>query len=392
MAADWFYKLDGIERGPVSSNTLAELATAGRIAPDTAVRKGAAPWVAAETIPGLADRLRAEPSPFPAAASPGRSFAPSSASVGDAFEVLDSAEDDGFRVEILAYPRLGGSKDAEAARQVYFAERAGMKLKQVRITLKDGQALSEAGALHFMLGALRMESKVGGVGGIGRAMMNRFVTKEAAFLPRYHGTGQIYLEPSFSHFFIHRLAGEEVIADKGLFYCCDGGLEVGAAVQKSISSAFFGGEGWFQTRIRGRGLCVLESPVPADEVVRVDLKNETLQVDGNFAPDAHRPHRLLGRALDQERPGRFHQRRDVAPDVSRGRLGLARPHAGRLREASRRWSLRVGPGLSRVEHDDRIALRRVDRSPPTLQKTHREATMDLPQPNKLPPQAVPTAG
>jgi len=290
MAADWFYKLNGVERGPVSSKDLVELAVAGKITPDTAVRKGDEPWVAAETVPGLADRVgrrRAEP-PLPAAVEPrGRDFAPApasaSASAADAFEVLDSAEDDGFRVEILAYPRLGGSKDAHAAQQVYFATRAGMKLKQVRITLKDGQALSEAGALHFMLGALRVESKVGGVGGLGRAVMNRFLTKEAAFLPRYHGTGQIYLEPSFSHFFIHRLNGEEVIADKGLFYCCDGALEVGAAVQKSISSALFGGEGWFQTRIRGRGLCVLESPVPADEIIRVDLKNETLQVDGNFA-------------------------------------------------------------------------------------------------------------
>src|SRR5947209_836607 len=28
---------------------------------------------------------------------------------------------------------------------------------------------------------------------------------------------------------------------------------------------------------------MLETPVPADEVLRIDLKDETLQVDGNFA-------------------------------------------------------------------------------------------------------------
>jgi uncharacterized protein (AIM24 family) len=54
-------------------------------------------------------------------------------------------------------------------------------------------------------------------------------------------------------------------------------------VQKNVSSALFGGEGWFQTRVKGSGICVFESPVPADEVVRVDLKDQTLQVDGNFA-------------------------------------------------------------------------------------------------------------
>jgi uncharacterized protein (AIM24 family) len=54
-------------------------------------------------------------------------------------------------------------------------------------------------------------------------------------------------------------------------------------MQKNVPSALFGGEGLFQTRIRGTGICVFESPVPADEVMRIDLKDETLQVDGNFA-------------------------------------------------------------------------------------------------------------
>ena len=199
------------------------------------------------------------------------------------YEVLDSAEADGFKVEILAYPKLGGAKDHQTAATVYFANQAGIRLKQVRITLRDGEAIAESGALHFMLGQVEMESKIGGVAGLGKAMMNKFVTKEAAVMPRYRGTGQIYLEPSFSHFLIYRLGGEEVIADKGMFYCGQGSLDVGSAVQKNVSSALFGGEGLFQTRIRGTGICVLESPVPADEVLRIDLKDETLQVDGNFA-------------------------------------------------------------------------------------------------------------
>jgi hypothetical protein len=56
-----------------------------------------------------------------------------------------------------------------------------------------------------------------------------------------------------------------------------------AAMQANVSSALFGGEGLFQTRISGTGICVFESPVPLDEVMRIDLKDETLQVDGNFA-------------------------------------------------------------------------------------------------------------
>jgi uncharacterized protein (AIM24 family) len=75
-----------------------------------------------------------------------------------------------------------------------------------------------------------------------------------------------------------------VIADKGMFYCGQGALDVGSAVEKNVSSALFGGEGLFQTRIKGTGICVLKSPVPADEVMQIDPKDdETVLVDGSFA-------------------------------------------------------------------------------------------------------------
>jgi uncharacterized protein (AIM24 family) len=293
MASEWYFRVMGTEFGPLSANELVERAADGKILPDTQVRKGEGGWVSASKVSGLFDRtsqgkvataktimpppLPTEdasvfvPAPFPSA--------PSLSKV----EVIDTAEEDRFRVEILAYSSLGGAKDHQTAATIYFADQAGIRLKQVRITLRDGEALVESGALHFMLGQIQMESKIGGVSGFGKAMMNKFVTKEAAIIPRYRGTGQIYLEPSFSHFLIYRLTGEEVIADKGMFYCGGGALDIGSAMQKNVSSALFGGEGLFQTRIRGTGICVFESPVPTDEVLRIDLKNETLQVDGNFA-------------------------------------------------------------------------------------------------------------
>jgi uncharacterized protein (AIM24 family) len=294
MAAEWYYRATGGEFGPVSVSELVQQAADGKIVPDTEVRKGDGAWVAASKVAGLFDRAaQAKASvsiiPSPPPTNEGASVfvpvpRPSSAvpSPGN-FEILDMAEGDGFKVEILAYPKLGGAKDHQTAANLYFANQSGMRLKQVRITLLDGEAIAESGALHFMLGHVQMESKVGGVSGLGKAMMNKFVTKEAAIMPRYRGTGQIYLEPSFSHFLIYRLGGEEVVADKGMFYCGQGSLDIGSAMQKNVSSALFGGEGLFQTRIRGTGICVLESPVPADEVLRIDLKDETLQVDGNFA-------------------------------------------------------------------------------------------------------------
>jgi uncharacterized protein (AIM24 family) len=299
MSAEWYFKVGNSEFGPIPAPELVQLAANGKVTPETEVRKGPdGPWIPASKVANLFDRaaqLRAAPVPNPAAASspPQGSPEPQAgvdsnstfhpATLASKIEVIDSAEDDRFKVEILAYSSLVGAKDYQTAAMVYFANQAGIRLKQVRMTLRDGEAIAESGALHFMLGHLQMESKIGGVTGLGKAMMNKFVTKEAAVMPRFRGTGQIYLEPSFSHFLIHRLKGEEVIADKGMFYCGQGTLDVGSALQTNISSALFGGEGLFQTRIKGTGICVFESPVPADEVLRIDLKDETLRVDGNFA-------------------------------------------------------------------------------------------------------------
>ena len=197
-----------------------------------------------------------------------------------------------------------------------------------------------------------MESKIGGVSGLGKAMMNKFVTKEAAIMPRYRGTGQIYLEPSFSHFLIYRLGGEEVIADKGMFYCGQGSLDVGSAIQKNVSSALFGGEGLFQTRIRGTGICVLESPVPADEVLRIDLKDETLAGGRQLRPDADRADRVLGREVHEEPAGDDHQRRGAAPDVPGDGLGVAGPDPGDLPAVAGGRDGLAGGGDEDVEHGD----------------------------------------
>ena len=68
-----------------------------------------------------------------------------------------------------------------------------------------------------------------------------------------------------------------------MFYCAQGTVNMRAVSQRSISAAFGGGEGFFQQELTGPGLVVLESPVPMSEIDIIDLNNDTLKVDGNFA-------------------------------------------------------------------------------------------------------------
>lgn len=194
-------------------------------------------------------------------------------------EVLDSALGRGCKIEILQYERLEGSKDIETARALYYANRSGIKLKQIKATIQNSELVLEAGTLQYMKGDIIMESKLEGK----KALKSKFLAKETAHKPRYTGTGEIFMEPSFGHFLIYRLKNESLTVNKGMFYCCEGSVDVDVVMLKNISAALFGGEGLFQTRLAGTGLAVLESPVPLREVKRIDLRDERLSIDGSFA-------------------------------------------------------------------------------------------------------------
>ncbi|PWB49960.1 MAG: transcriptional regulator [Candidatus Methanoperedenaceae archaeon] len=199
------------------------------------------------------------------------------------YEVIDSVStDDGTTVEVLQFPQLAGSADLRVAHNLFYASQAGMRLKIIRIKLNNSYARLEPGALYFMKGNLEMKASSGG--GIMKGLTRKMLSGETFFVNEIHGTGEIYLEPSFGHFFLYHIKKDEkaIIVDKGLFYAGTSGLDISSVMQKNISSALFGGEGIFQTKILGEGIAVLYSPVPVKEIQKVQLNNEKLSVDGNF--------------------------------------------------------------------------------------------------------------
>jgi uncharacterized protein (AIM24 family) len=200
----------------------------------------------------------------------------------DNINVLECAEKDGIKIEILEYKNLRGLRDVSLAKELYYIEKAGMSLKQVKIILTNSAVTTERGALYFHKGNISAQCDTGGVGGLAKKIIKNKLTNESAFTPTYSGTGELFLEPGFSHFILMELNNDSIIVDKGMFYCCENGVNIEATSQKNLSSGLFGGEGWFQTRISGSGLCVLSIPVPLDEVLKYELKNERLQVDGDF--------------------------------------------------------------------------------------------------------------
>lgn len=198
----------------------------------------------------------------------------------DKEKVLDTKEYNGSKIEIISVPDLEGCSNSVEATKMFFIKQAGLSMKMIKITLNNSECMTESGALYFSKG--KIENDVPTKGMI-KNTFKSIATKETIFNPRYKGTGEIYLEPTFEHYLILTLDNDEIIVDKGLYFCSIGNIETFAYMQKNISSAVAGEEGLFQTRIKGSGIVVLAISVPIDEIKIYELNNDKLQVDGNFA-------------------------------------------------------------------------------------------------------------
>lgn len=197
-------------------------------------------------------------------------------------KIIDSAESGGVRVEVMEYQRLLGSTSTSAAMDLYFMEKQNIRARQVAVYINNDKVTVEPGAMSYFQGPLEMVSGVTAGNALGR-LFSGAVTGEAMAQPEYKGSGMLVLEPSFNHFLLLQLDREEVIVDKGMFYCAQGSVDVRPVMQRNISSAVAGGEGLFQISLSGTGLVVLECPVPSCEIDVIELQNDVLRVDGNFA-------------------------------------------------------------------------------------------------------------
>lgn len=201
-------------------------------------------------------------------------------------KVIDRQESEGGVVfEILEYQSLNGVVNPDVARDLYFAQKSGMKLRQIKVSLlrEDSEVVTEVGSLQYSKGNLVQENKVGGLGGLAKKLFKNVANREEVFRPSYIGKGEIHMEPVFEHFSIVHMVDGDLLIDEGMFYCASRSLDVSVKMVSSASSKFLGSNGWFHTRVRGTGLLVVKIPVPESELSVVDLNNETLMVDGTFA-------------------------------------------------------------------------------------------------------------
>jgi uncharacterized protein (AIM24 family) len=202
------------------------------------------------------------------------------------FKVIESVTRGGTVFELLEYDELLSDGSPASAEQFYNLNRAGARLRQLRIRLSNDAVRTEPGALQFARGTIEMVSDTGtggGVGGLLKGALAAARTGETLFKPLYRGVGELYLEPGFHYYWLMELKEQTFYADQGLFSCCEDSVKVEAHKVESFSARVAGGEGRYQTKISGSGVVALSIPVAPKEIIPITLNNETLQVDGSFA-------------------------------------------------------------------------------------------------------------
>ena len=175
-------------------------------------------------------------------------------------------------VKVLEYKK-DLSVDTASAINAYFASEMNVRKRQVLIELNSDAYTISAGAMQWTAGNVKMAADVKGIGDFfGKAISSK-VTKESAIKPRYEGNGLLVLEPTYKY----------ILLEDGLFLACESKIKQKVVARTNLSSAMLGNEGLFNLCLEGQGIAILESPVPRDELIEINLENDEVRIDGNFA-------------------------------------------------------------------------------------------------------------
>ena len=169
----------------------------------------------------------------------------------------------------------------------YFMSKMNVRRRQVVIDIdRDHSAVIQAGAMQWMVGNVQATSGVKGIGDLFGKAIKGAVTRETAVKPEYVGEGTLVLEPTYKYIILQDVSmwgANGMTIEDGMFLACDSRVKRRVVARKNLSSAVLGGEGLFNMSLHGNGVVALESNVPEEELIVIELENDELKIDGNLA-------------------------------------------------------------------------------------------------------------
>lgn len=175
-----------------------------------------------------------------------------------------------------------------SAMAAYFSSEMDVHKRQLVCDLSQarGGIVLQAGAMQWMLGDVSMVSGIKGAGDLMGKMLKSAVTKETVSKPEYKGNGIVVCEPTYKHLIIGSLEewNGAVVLEDGMFLACEASIKQTVVARRTLSSAVAGGEGLFNLCLKGKtGLFVAESRVPMEDLIEIEMRDDVLKIDGNYA-------------------------------------------------------------------------------------------------------------
>ena len=207
------------------------------------------------------------------------------------FKIKNFTDNDDVRIldqlgpfQVIEYTRDLSVSPGDAA-LAYYCNAMNVRKRQVLCDVSKANITVQAGAMQWTVGNVNATTGVKGVGDLFGKALRGSVSGESAIKPEYTGDGLLMLEPTYKHLLLVDVGewGGSIVLDDGLFLACDSRLKHKLVMRSNFSSAVAGNEGLFNLGIQGSGVVCLESAVPKEELIEIELVNDVLKVDGNFA-------------------------------------------------------------------------------------------------------------
>ncbi|MCW5632434.1 MAG: TIGR00266 family protein [Rubrivivax sp.] len=168
----------------------------------------------------------------------------------------------------------------------------GSEMQYVEVELDPGEAaIGEAGSMMYMDAAIAMDTVFGdgsaGQGGFLGKLLGagkRLVTGESLFTTVYTNNGSGKQRVAFAAPYPGKIIamdlrqlGGTLICQRDAFLCAARGVSLGIALQRKLSTGFFGGEGFIMQKLEGEGLAFVHA---GGTIAKRELQpGQTLLVD-----------------------------------------------------------------------------------------------------------------
>lgn len=171
------------------------------------------------------------------------------------------------------------------AMDAYFQAQMQVRRRQLVCQVGQHHITTQRGAMQWTVGNVKATSGIKGAGDLLRKTLRGAATGESAIKPEYKGYGLLVLEPTYKHILLLDLDDwqNHVLVEDGLYLASDSDVEQKAVPKKTLSSMTLGNEGLFNLGLKGTGIIALESAVPLEELVLIELHDDELKIDGSLA-------------------------------------------------------------------------------------------------------------